>query len=173
MLTLKWVCCVIAQVLAKGVTIVLAPVVCACCATPDKRHLRKPFRWMETMDWDMAGDPPWRERRLIGKNPLSWLNRTRWLWRNGAQRFTYLNLGVNMAGVTLHTTGNPRPDHPPYGLKLTIAARSERVVGFYANRMIPLLAGRGLQIQTGWKLNYVVADHCKLICSLRAPRLKP
>lgn len=171
MLQLKWFAYVLAQASAKALAIVLAPLVCAVWATPDKRHLRAPFRWMETIDWDMAGDPPWRQRRLVGTDPLSWLNRTRWIWRNGAQRLTYLVLGVNMAGLELRTTGNPDPGRPPYGLKRTEALRETDTVAYYANRFVPLFGGRGLQIQTGWKLNYVVDGHCKLICSVRAPRL--
>ncbi|MFV0662772.1 hypothetical protein [Denitromonas sp.] len=167
---LKWLASLVGHALAKGLAMLLAPLVCAFAATSDRRHLCEPWRWMETLDWDMAGDPPWREHRLVGDDPLSWWNRTRWIWRNGAQALSYRRFGTKAIGLTYRLAPGSvdDPDRPPYGEKLTLAERGGRIVAYYRNRCIAIPgARRYLQIQTGWKLNYTVAGHHKLICSVR------
>lgn len=57
------------------------------------------WRWLGTIDWPLTGDDGWREEHLVGDDPASFLNKTRWLWRNGANRINYFQLG-EPAGVS-------------------------------------------------------------------------
>lgn len=72
----------------------LAPLAVALFSRSDRRRLQSWLWWLETIDNDLAGDSGWREQHLVGADPLSWLNRTRWLWRNGGNALNYTTLGV-------------------------------------------------------------------------------
>jgi len=65
----------------------------ACFVTPDRRHLCSPFKWLDTVDNDLSGDDGWKQEHLIGTDPLSWINRTRWLIRNGGNKISYSAFG--------------------------------------------------------------------------------
>lgn len=83
------------------VNVVRGPIAVAFFSTPDKRHLTR-FKWLETIDNDLTGDKDegWRQVRLIGTDPFTWLNRTRWLWRNGGNSVNYNMLGCKEEPVT-------------------------------------------------------------------------
>ena len=155
---LRWLGCLTLAGLAKLAAVVLAPAVCWLAATPDRRHLRAPWQWMETLDWDMAGDPPWRARRLIGTDPLSWINRTRWLWRNGAQAVAYGICGASATDPTRDADGSW------YRLTLTDSA-------FYWRADWPV-SGRRVEVRAGWKLNYQIEGRCKVALSIRIRKLE-
>lgn len=57
--------------------------------SPDRKHLKFPFAWLETLDNDLSGDYGWKTEHLWGSDPLSYLNRTRWLIRNGGNKISY------------------------------------------------------------------------------------
>lgn len=76
--------------------VVISPVA-AIFVTEDRRFLRSPFQWLDTLDNDLSGDSGWKEEHLIGQDPLSWLNRTRWLIRNGGNKVSYGAFGCPMA----------------------------------------------------------------------------
>ncbi len=79
--------------IVMGISVLfLAPLAVALFSTPDKLHLVR-LRWLETLDNDLSGDDGWKSEHLIGKDPLTWLNRTRWLWRNGGNTVNYQILG--------------------------------------------------------------------------------
>lgn len=67
----------------------------AIFTSPDRRFLLQPFRWLETIDNDLSGDYGWKEEHLIGTDPLSYLNRTRWLIRNGGNKISYGAFGCD------------------------------------------------------------------------------
>ena len=79
--------------LVFSVLCVLISPIAAFFVTDDRRFLLQPFVWLETMDNDLGGDDGWKEEHLIGKDPLSWLNRTRWLIRNGGNKISYGTFG--------------------------------------------------------------------------------
>ena len=89
---IRWLCYLPLNLLMGLAVIPLAPIAVAFFSTEDKRHLTR-FRWMETIDNDLTGDWGWNEEHLIGSDPFSWLNRTRWLWRNGGNSVNYNLLG--------------------------------------------------------------------------------
>jgi hypothetical protein len=70
------------------------------------------LKWLMTDDNDMRGDSGWREEHLIGSNPLSVLNRIRWLWRNGGNHANYFWFGIpeitGWASSLPHTYGTYR-----------------------------------------------------------------
>lgn len=162
MLKLKWLACISGHLLAKLFVYPTAPFVCWLFATPNKRHLRAPFTWMETTDWDMAGDDAWREKRIApGSDPLSLWNRTRWLWRNGAQALSFGVFGV--AADRMVASGNDTPENPPYGTKLTLGYQGAKLVAFYWNHVTPsTLFGRHWQLRTGWMLGHDINGRYKV-----------
>lgn len=151
-LVIRWVACIAGAVLAKIAAKILAPLVCWLWATEDRLHLRSPFRWMETLDWDMAGDPPWRDTR---SDPLSWWNRTRWIWRNGAQAAALEVFGAQ-AGEDHHDESSQDGSY-----RLTVA---ESAFYWRADREI---WSRVLELRAGWKLNYEVHGFHKVMFSIR------
>lgn len=148
---LRWAACLVLASVAKLAAIVLAPAVCWLAATPDRRHLRTPWQWMETLDWDMAGDLPWRADRLIGADPLSWLNRVRWLWRNGAQAVAY--------GLCGMPAGEAQRQAHGAWYRLTLTDRA-----FYWRADLPI-GSRWLELRAGWKLNHAVRGRYKVMFS--------
>ena len=87
-------------IIARLLTYPLAPIAVKWFSTEDKLSLRFPFKWMMTLDNDMSGDESWKRKNA---DPMSYLNRVRWLWRNGGHALNYGLLGC------------PRPsDYPQY-----------------------------------------------------------
>lgn len=90
--------------LLMGLAVIpLAPIAVLLFSTEDKRHL-KHLKWLETIDNDLTGDEGWRNEHLIGTDPLSWLNRTRWLLRNGGNSVNYNLLGCADIGFVQHSS---------------------------------------------------------------------
>lgn len=67
--------------------------VAALFTTSDHSHLIFPFKWFETIDNDLGGDDGWKQEHLIGSDPYSYINRTRWLLRNGGNKVSYYVFG--------------------------------------------------------------------------------
>lgn len=87
-------------------------------------QLSFPFGWLRTIDNPLYGDEGWRQEHLWGKNEKAYINQVRWLWRNGGNEFNYWWIGVSDANA---------PDW-----------------AFWSKRVIPLLAGRFLDLRFGW-----------------------
>lgn len=122
-------------------------------STPNKRHLTR-FTWMETIDNDLSGDSGWKEQHLIGRDPLSALNRIRWLWRNGANAVNYGLLGV---------------DEPVSVVKVS-EDRWEDTRGNWLVRSYKPFAGRYVEKFYGWNLLGPQHGRCKFVASVRFPK---
>lgn len=75
-------------------------------STPDKLHLRPPFEWFDTIDNPLTGDEGWQSEHLWGVDPMSLVNRIRWLIRNGGNRLSYTFFGCD--------ANDPHPFYRPY-----------------------------------------------------------
>lgn len=113
-------------------------------SSPDKKSLTY-FKFLETIDNDLTGDSGWKSEHLIGTNQLDYINRIRWLWRNGGNRFNYYVIGVN---------ADQRPKW-----------------AFWSSRQIPLIAGRFLDLRFGWT-DYSLQWRCKYVFTIRV-KTKP
>lgn len=120
---LKYILLLPAFILMRLSTYPLAPIAVLWFSTPDKLRLRKPFEWMMTLDNDLDGDEAWKRKRLIGTDPMSYINRVRWMWRNGAHALNYGLLGC------------PRPSDYP------------------ASRTFTPFLGKFLEVWVGWSSN--------------------
>lgn len=89
-----------------------------------QNNVTRPFLWLGTIDNDLLGDTGWRSEHLWGDDPSSYINKVRWLWRNGGNHFNYWTIGV------------PDADAPPWA--------------FWSKTNIPLFAGRFLDLRFGW-----------------------
>lgn len=87
-------------------------------------NLTFPFRWLDTVDNYLTGDEGWKSEHLWGTDPNSYMNKVRWLWRNGGNRFNYRWIGVSDSA-------------PP-------------TWAFWNKTAIPLVAGRFLDLRFGW-----------------------
>ena len=74
----------------------------ALFVTDDRRFLRQPFVWLDTIDNDLSGDDGWKQEHVWGVDPLSWINRTRWLIRNGGNKVSYGAFGCLDTGYLQH-----------------------------------------------------------------------
>jgi len=90
----RWVLLLPLVLLVRLSSLILAPVAVVFFSSQDRKHLKPPFRWLETIDNDLAGDGGWQSEHLVGDDPLTWTNRIRWLWRNGANAVMYGPFGV-------------------------------------------------------------------------------
>lgn len=90
---LQWVLMLPVNLVFSIFCIILSPIA-ACFVTPDKLHLSR-FKWLETIDNDLSGDFGWKDEHLIGTDPLSYINRTRWLIRNGGNKISYGAFGCD------------------------------------------------------------------------------
>lgn len=134
----------------------LAIVAVAFFSTDNKRHLTA-LQWLETVDNDLSGDSGWKETHLIGDDPLSFWNRVRWLWRNGANALSYGALGVD--------------DMPGWrAAELATNAKAIKHVrsdgAWLYRRFIP--AGNCfVELFFGWALLGPQSGRCKFVCSIR------
>ncbi len=103
-------------------------------------QLRTPFKWLETIDASLLGDQGWKAEHLSGKDPASYINQVRWLWRNGGNRFNYFVIGV------------PFDNKPSWA--------------FWSKKAIPLFAGRFLDCRFGWT-DYQLQGRCKYVFTIR------
>jgi hypothetical protein len=98
----------------------LAPIAVTFFSTSDKKRLRKPFEALMTDDNDLDGDESWNRKN---PDPMSLLNRIRWLWRNGFHHAAYTTFGC------------PRPSDYP------------------VHRTFTPLWGKYLEMYLGWSSN--------------------
>lgn len=154
---MRWITHVVAQLLIVVASLILAPFAVLFFSTPDKRHLTR-LRWLETIDFDLAGDPGWQNVRIWGKDPLSYSNRVRWLWRNGGNTVSYYVLGC-----TGDTGWNAQQDR-----SLRFWKRPD---GYWLyRRFVPLAKTRKLELFFGWNLFSVKQGRCKIVCQVRFPK---
>lgn len=123
-------------------------------SSKDKLSLRV-WKWLEACDWSLAGDPGWREEHLIGSDPLSIINRIRWLWRNGGNNYNYNTIGV--------------PDNAMW----RIAQRQgygyfERPDGYWLKKIkVTLWGDFFIQLWFGWNILGPQSGRCKYVCTIR------
>lgn len=138
----------------------LAPFAVFFFSTPDKRHLTR-FKDMETVDWDLAGDTGWREEHLIGSDPLSFINRVRWLWRNGYAGKAYNEFGVKLSTVTITET-------PTNIENLTIVTTDQK---YFLYRKFVKTGSKYTEYFFGWSLKGPQEVNgekvSKLVCTIR------
>lgn len=152
---IRWLCYLPLNLLMGLAVIPLAPIAVAFFSTEDKRHLTR-FKWLETIDNDLTGDGGWKEEHLIGANPLSWLNRTRWLWRNGGHTANYTLLGCSDVGCF---------QVRPYYWK-------NKDGRWLYRRRFPLVGKWSLELFLGWNILGGQNGRCKYVCSIRG-KTKP
>lgn len=154
---MKYPIYILANLLLVIVSFVLSPFAVAFCSTPDKRHLTR-CRWLETIDFDLAGDPGWQSLRLWGHDPLSWINRTRWLWRNGGNYVNYMILGCD--GDEAWKAEQDRSLH-----------YWRRPDGYWLyRRFVPLTKTRCVELFFGWSLFAIKQGRCKVVFQIRFPK---
>lgn len=129
----------------------LAPIAVVLFSSQDRRSLLA-LRWLMTIDNDLAGDSGWREEHLIGPDPLSTLNRIRWLWRNGGNAVAYGLLGC---------------DAPVKIIRRGIYYWSDGFGHWLYRRKFHLAGRRWLELFFGWALLGPQQGRCKLVCSIR------
>lgn len=184
-----WLCLVPLQWLLGIVAFVLAPFVVAFCSTPDRLHLTR-FRWLETIDFDLTGDPSWREKRLIGINPFGWERITVTLWyRLGFSPLTWAADQVwlwRVAGLDalswinrvrwLWRNGGNYVNYMIWGAPGDTFWASEvsrdghfwrRYDGYWLYRRFIPIGRRRLELFFGWNLFSVKSGRCKLVCQIR------
>ena len=129
-------------------------------STPDKRSLTR-MKWLLTIDNDLSGDSGFKNEHLIGTDPLSTLNRIRWLWRNGGNAINYGPLGVceSTSEESIKLLQEPGPF-------------LEREDGAWLyRRFLPFVFGRQLELFFGWALLGPQHGRCKYVCSIRFPKV--
>lgn len=152
-----WLPRVFCQILLVLVSFALAPFAVAFFSTPDKRHLTR-LRWLETIDNDLSGENKWRTTNLWGTDPLSWINRTRWLWRNGGNYVSYYILGC----IGNHLWAAQQDRSRWYW---------KRPDGYWLyRRFIPITRTRRLELFFGWNLLSIKHGRCKIVFQVRFPR---
>ena len=144
---------ILAQLVIVVVAFIVAPFAVLFFSTPDKRHLTY-FRWLETVDNDLTGDAGWRNLRLWGSDPLSWINRTRWLWRNGGNSVSYMVLGC-----VGDADWNAKQDR-----SLCYWRRPD---GYWLYRRFVPVGKRKLELFFGWNLFSVKQGRCKIVFQIR------
>lgn len=98
------------------------------------------FKWLDTIDNDDLGDQGWKDEHIISSNPDTYINRVRWIWRNGGNRFNYFVIGV------------PSENRPAWA--------------FWSKSAIPLWPGRFLDVRYGWS-DYNLEGRCKFVLTFR------
>lgn len=136
--------------LAFSLFCILISPIAALYLTPDRKHLISPFTWLETVDNDLSGDDGWKQEHLWGSNPLSYINITRWLIRNGGNKISYGFFGCPM--TPFQTTGFYSEDCNGYWLY---------------RRPIQITQTRFIDFFIGWNLPGAKFDRVKYACSFR------
>lgn len=153
---LRWIGFLPLNLIMGLVVIPLAPIAVAFFSTPDKRHLTR-FKWLETIDNDLTGDKDegWRQTHLWGSDPFSWINRTRWLWRNGGNTVNYTLLGC-------------ADDLQWRVTQIASAGFWQRPDGHWLYRKpVPLFGGRFIDLYFGWQILGPKLGLCKFVATIR------
>lgn len=91
---IQWLLYLPAHLIVVGSAMALAPVAIKYFSTDDKLYLKRPFKWMMTVDNTLAGDSGWQNEHMPVKgDPLADKNRIGWMRRNGGNRANYFWLG--------------------------------------------------------------------------------
>lgn len=88
----QWILLFPINIIFSILCIITSPIASLFVST-DRTHLQFPFQWLNTIDNDLGGDSGWKEEHLIGSDPYSYINRTRWLIRNGGNWVSYYLFG--------------------------------------------------------------------------------
>lgn len=155
---LKWLLFCVPNLLVGILRYPLSVVAVLLFSTPDKRNLTR-MSWLMTIDNDLTGDAGWREEHLWrGTNPLSTVNRIRWLWRNGGNSMNYNLLGCDDMPGWRHA------------VQIAIGVRPYEVRpdGYWVFRKFyELWPGRYLEVFIGWALFGPQHDRCKHVLTIR------
>ena len=155
----------------RGVALILTPVA-VLLSGYRAPHLRWPFRWMETIDNDLSGDPAWKIVHLHGRDPLSYWARMKWLWRNGANALMYGGFGVDAGyGRVLFIVGNQRVTDAAPAVFGSVRVLDAESGAWYYRTMRRLTKTRGLSIMAGWNLLGPQLGRAKLVGTIRFPRI--
>lgn len=146
----RWLLYLLPHLLINIVRYPLAVLAVLLCSTRDRRHLTH-LRWLETIDNDLAGDSGWREEHLVGSDPLSRINRIRWLWRNGGNALNYGLLGCRWPGLYTH-------NGPHYW---------RRMDGRWLYRRFFRVGPRYVEVFLGWALFGPQLKRCKYVATIR------
>lgn len=159
LVVLRWLLLLPAHILLVAVAWLLAPIAVRWFSTADKLHLTAPFKWMETIDHDLAGDEYW-QAALGDADPLSNAARIAWLRRNGGNTVNYGMLGVLSDPVWLAAyrstyngviTGGP----------VWWCGNS------FCLRWFPTFRGIPIELSAGWNLIGPQNGRCKYWLSMR------
>ena len=116
------------------------PLAFVAVAFSHKNDVTFPFKWIGTIDNDLTGDDGWKAEHLWGSSPISYINKVRWLWRNGGNEFNYWWIGVSAS------------DRPEWA--------------FWSSKQVPLIFGRFLDLRFGWT-DYQLHGRCKYVFTIR------
>ena len=122
------------------VILVRYPLAFVAVAFSHKNDVTFPFKWIGTIDNDLTGDDGWKAEHLWGSSPISYINKVRWLWRNGGNEFNYWWIGVSAS------------DRPEWA--------------FWSSKQVPLIFGRFLDLRFGWT-DYQLHGRCKYVFTIR------
>jgi hypothetical protein len=151
---LKWLLLLPIHILIIITRYPLAPIAVLLCSSADRKQLTD-WRWLETIDNDLAGDTGWRNEHIKpGSDPLSFWNRVRWLWRNGGNSANY-----NLLGCAYD------PNLPP--LNTAGGVCLSRRDGYWLLRKFIPLFGKYLELFWGWGLYGPVNGRCKFTFTTR------
>lgn len=153
---IRWLIYLIIHIVARLISIPLAPFAVLFFSTSDKRHLTF-FKWLETIDNNLSGDDGWRAEHITG-DPLSTWNRIKWLWRNGGNALNYGLLGCDYIS------------NPMQQFQDTYWRRAD---GYWIYRKFwQISATRNLEVFLGWALYGPQLNRCKIVCTIRFPSIK-
>lgn len=141
----KWLALLPVHLVVVGGAWLLAPIAVRWFSTADGRHLRSPFRWIETIDNDMSGDSYWQTEHLEGSDALSEPARIGWAKRNGGNAVNYGPLGVPVDPEWLHRYRSPFTGQISGGP----AWWTDRA---FCLRLIRPIGQRNLELSLGWNL---------------------
>lgn len=130
-----------------------SPIAVLFFSTDDRRHLKFPFRWLETQDNDLSGDEGWRNEHIEkNSDPLSNKNRILWLYRNGGQWLQYTIVGAKSIPVI----GGIIPPDKMHGLSI-------RADGYWQWRE----SFFGIEVYWGWGLWSTINGRIKYVWTIR------
>jgi len=151
---IRWVLCLIWFAVIWLATCRLSPlpyIAVWLFTTPSGFYLCWPFKWMMTIDNDLTGDSGWKAEHLWGSNAASYINKVRWLWRNGGNWVNYWPLGCAYLAI------NQTP-----------GIYWERPDGFwFYHRFIKVTSAKQIELMFGWNLFGPQLNRCKFVFTIR------
>jgi hypothetical protein len=165
MILIRWLFITLYAIATTLPAMVLTPIVVLLFADPGTGRLARPFRWMETPDCLLPGDPNHVGRPSTEYDLSGWYwTAMRWLWRNPAYRATdwakfrpllaQPGTAVNMMASLVRLAGDAAITESPYRggfFYAVMDSGSERVFELYILIKWPFI-DRCIRLRLGWKL---------------------